>query len=429
MPSFNERRYGFSKFKALLTALESDAVLQMDQIGHILWVSLPGTPRPEVTEEAYDAATASDVDNGPDYDYEDETLETAELVEEDSLETATEASNTNDGFYTPPPPDENEKVTTAIVDEISPAESAPLLETPAPIVVPTQSSVAGPKPALLDVPHYQEVIVLIESLRHRNKWLGYELLLSNVRDYLSKQGISESDAKNQAGSILSRLLSEGVLKMAVEVRSRGARKMRVQVAHLQTDNKAVKYALSASLAQPAFQEDTVEEHAAEAELAPVPDELTASPLVEAHPGSTVTQEMEEPAQVTAPIEAAPEQALPDTLGYFGLYSYTGEPFPAPELKESETPVASIAAEEEEGTDEVETDSEEDVQDEEPGEMVAAQVNGDEPEAKPRPRRRTPLRPKVDGQDVKPYTNRRQPRRPVKVPASTTANGNQGNGEA
>jgi hypothetical protein len=42
------------------------------------------------------------------------------------------------------------------------------------------------------------------------------------------------------------LLSENVLKMAIEVHSRGARKMRVQVAHLQEDNKAVKYALAAA---------------------------------------------------------------------------------------------------------------------------------------------------------------------------------------
>lgn len=280
----------------------------------------------------------------------------------------------------------------------------------------------GPKPTLLDQPHFQEVIVLIEGLRHRNRWLGYELLLSNVRDYLNKHGMNENEAKSHAGTILSRLLSEGVLKMAVEVHSRGARKMRVQVAHLQEDHKAVKYAMLAAAE-------------AQSHMEQMPDELNAAPMVAPHPEMTATQEIaqDEIVEQVAEVESAPEieassPSVPDTFGYFGLLSYSAEPLP--ELPTDEVDVAEVEQPEqvvevedqtEEGVDDIEVATEEGAVEDE----VMSADTADSLEATPRPRRRPPLRVKLD-MDGKPFPRRR---RPIKIPhGNGSENAEGGNSE-
>jgi hypothetical protein len=314
MPSFNERRYGYSKFKALLNAVEQAGILQMYQSGHILWIAQPGAPKlaegegqPEFDESILDAASAV---------VEDE-IEDEEEDEEEATEPETEAAS-GQGFEgaveapehfeeaapvlragtTAEPnrfegaieaPEREERYTPSIVAE---ERTTSLAETPlttqgerekeqyqpaSVAVEPPKPSTGkkateripgvGARPSLLEQPYYEDVILLVENLRHRNRWLGYELLLSSVRDYLTKH-MPESEAKAHAGSILSKLLNEGVLKMAMEVHSRGARKMRVQVAHLQQEHPSVRYAMAAAEARKAAEVEKAATPATEAEGQP-----------------------------------------------------------------------------------------------------------------------------------------------------------------
>ncbi len=276
IPNFSERRYGFSKFKALLNAAEAAGVLQIDQSGHILWVSAPGTPKMQFgagTTGAEDTAQAAD--NDFEEESEDEATNPAaeaELVAPSgeaavaaphALATTGEAATIEpqEATYAGPVGAEApettmpEPATEVIVPEertTSLAGSATPEETPVRAELNRNESVLGPRPAQLNQPFYQDVIVLIDHLRTRNRWLGYELLLSNVRDLLSSE-MPESEAKIQAGNILSRLLSDGIIKMAIEVHSRGARKMTVKVAHLQDENPVVRYALESHKLQSAAQ--------------------------------------------------------------------------------------------------------------------------------------------------------------------------------
>ncbi len=312
IPNFNERRYGYSKFKALLNAVEQAGILQLDQSGHILWVTAPGaTPTTTTDFGESDSTNVLGVDtaNVDDDDDEEEDevatvlahvrLEPAVQLEEPTynlvqlppitvdagdkaqtenpFEAAIEAPEQEEG-YNPPPIAAAERVTRiegqgqgqnrqnepqpipqmearpAPVTQAEATQPVSKVETPAPAQKSGKATERipglGARPMLLEQPFFEDVIVLVESLRHRNRWLGYELLLSSVRDYLVRH-MPESEAKSQAGAILSKLLNESILKMAMEVHSRGARKMRVQVAHLQEDHPAARYALAAARASEA----------------------------------------------------------------------------------------------------------------------------------------------------------------------------------
>jgi uncharacterized LabA/DUF88 family protein len=308
--NFSERRYGFSKFKALLNAAESAGILQIEQSGHILWVSAPGTPKmsfgaPEALDTtAIEALDSGDFEDG--VEAEEESTTSPEIVEEGAI-AAPEAFAAPYTEVVEPVESEAAVEAPAEVVESQPQAPAPVEERPvtlpeAPIGAHREREKAarrepaarstgptGPRPAILDQPYYEDVINLIDNLRNRNRWLGYELLLSNVRDYLTRQ-MPESEAKVQAGSILSKLLNDGIIKMAVEVHSRGARKMTVKVAHLQDDNSAVRYALESRKAQQ------------EALTAPAPEELPAS--------------SQEPA---ASLEAAPTEEAATPPEYWGTH--------------------------------------------------------------------------------------------------------------
>lgn len=292
LPNFSERRYGFAKFKAMLSAIEQSGVIQTEQADHIVWVSLPGSPKlpAEVmsdlerhhltpggtimTDDSEDegdegedkpepvvleAATAAEPSLA---DTSDPFVASVVLDSPEALEAATQApepvQQTTSRRDTMPNRAAEERKTSLTEATIGAHREQPqrnLAAQPAPAPATTTAVPAGntgptfpelgPKPPLLEQSFFYDVIVLVDSLRYRNRWLGYELLLSSVRDYLSKQ-MSESEAKNQAGTILSRLLSEGVLKPSQEIHSRGPRKMRVLVQHLQEENRAVKYALAAA---------------------------------------------------------------------------------------------------------------------------------------------------------------------------------------
>jgi uncharacterized LabA/DUF88 family protein len=265
IPNFSERRYGFSKFKALLNAAEAAGVLQIDQSGHILWVSAPGTPKMQFgaggagTEETAQAADADFEEESEGDDEATNPAAEAELASQpgeaavaahDAFQTG-QTVEPQEATYARPVGAEGLETTMAepATEVIVPEErttslvgSATPEETPVRTELNRAESVLGPRPSQLNQPFYQDVIVLIDHLRTRNRWLGYELLLSNVRDLLSRE-MPESEAKIQAGNILSHLLSDGIIKMAIEVHSRGARKMTVKVAHLQDETPAVRYAL------------------------------------------------------------------------------------------------------------------------------------------------------------------------------------------
>lgn len=261
IPNFSERRYGFSKFKALLNAAEAAGVLQIDQSGHILWVSAPGTPKMQFgLPGTEDSAQAADTDFEEDGEEEATSpAVAAELAGEpddaavaapDAFENAVTVEPQEAATYAGPVGEEEPQ--TALneprIEVIIPEERTTSLVASAAAEVPVRTEVQqaestlGPRPAQLSQPFYEDVIVLIDHLRARNRWLGYELLLSNVRDLLSRD-MPESEAKIQAGTILSKLLSESIIKMAIEVHSRGARKMTVKVAHLQDGHPAVRYSL------------------------------------------------------------------------------------------------------------------------------------------------------------------------------------------
>jgi uncharacterized LabA/DUF88 family protein len=287
IPNFSERRYGFSKFKALLNAAETAGVLQIDQSGHILWVSAPGTPKMQFGT-AGSEDTAQTTDNDFEEDGEEEATSPAaeaELAGQDDAgavaapgalaagQTSLTVEPKEAATYAIPAGDEEiqikldepqvevlipEERTTSLVPS---AATEARLETPLRTEVNRTENVLGPRPSQLTQPFYENVIVLIDHLRTRNRWLGYELLLSNVRDLLSRE-MPESEAKIKAGNILSGLLSDSIIKMAIEVHSRGARKMTVKVAHLQEEHPAVRYALENQKLQAAAQA-TAEQEAAE----------------------------------------------------------------------------------------------------------------------------------------------------------------------
>ncbi len=322
IPNFNERRYGFSKFKALLNAAETAGILQIDQSGHILWVSAPGTPKMQFgSTEAVDAGSLDTLDTEDDSsEGEDETVELADNLAETAAVEAPQALvaappaqsrtvETEAAVEAPPPPSVPESAPRPTTEERS-AVALPEAPIGAHREKPIRReavgrSFSGARPPLLEQPFYEDVINLIDSLRSRNRWLGYELLLSNVRDYLSHQ-MPESEAKIQAGTILSKLLNDGIIKMAVEVHSRGARKMTVKVAHLQDENPAVRYTLDNRKAQ-----QLVEAQLAEVAAAQATEAETAAPeaFVEISPENVpaLAQPLEAPTEPAQ--EEAPEAGL------------------------------------------------------------------------------------------------------------------------
>ena len=372
IPNFSERRYGFSKFKALLNAAETAGILQIDQSGHILWVSAPGTPKMQfgaITENAAGAIEVeTDEDEETDTETENQPASPTVMAELDSLDTqsaiAPENALTDEAAPITVEPEEAaveapepqfaaptspliEERTTSLVEApigahrertapayltISTTETAP--SQPAPVEL-------GQRPALLDQPYYEEVIVLIDELRNRNRWLGYELLLSNVRDLLTKQ-MPEVEAKVQAGAILSKLLQDGIIKMAVEVHSRGARKMTVKVAHLQENNPAVRYTLDSRKVQPA------------ATIAEAP----AEPVSEVEPVQEMTY-----ADVDLPTEADQEAAsqpipayeVPDFHHWGSHYTKQAQPESAAEQTSERPEQAEMSQPEQSATTEAPTE--------------------------------------------------------------------------
>ena len=359
IPNFSERRYGFSKFKALLNAAESAGILQIEQSGHILWVSAPGTPKMSFgAPEALDTTVPETLDSG-DFDEglesEEETALLPDVLEEGAIAVP-------EAFAAPAPspvePVESEAAVEAPAEiiESQPEAPAPVEERPvslpeAPIgahrekatrrePAPRSTGPTGARPAILDQPYYEDVINLIDNLRNRNRWLGYELLLSNVRDYLTHH-MPESEAKVQAGSILSKLLNDGIIKMAVEVHSRGARKMTVKVAHLQDDNSAVRYALESRKAQqeaaaaPAVEELPApsQELAASLEAALVEEAATPPEYWGTHfsrqarlnrPDAEVSQPEENPAIESAAEVGTIDQEVEPVLSGEAAPTLTGE---------------------------------------------------------------------------------------------------------
>ena len=371
LPNFNERRYGFAKFKAMLSAIEQSGVIQTEQADHIVWVSLPGSPKlPAEVMSDLERQHLSPGGTIMTDDSEDEGDEGEDRPEAGGLEAATAAepsvpslADTSDPFVASVVLDSEAalEVATQAPDPVQPtaprrdsgsnraaeerktvlAEAAigayreqmqreaatAVVATPA--VVATSAATAGntgptfpelgPKPALLEQPFFYDVIVMIDGLRYRNRWLGYELLLSSVRDYLSKQ-MSESEAKNQAGTILSRLLSEGVLKPSQEIHSRGPRKMRVLVQHLQEDNRAVKYALAAAKLieqQRKAQTLAAAQPPALLEIATAASEPRQSRvhrllLTTPHSAEVEAALAAETAAIAAPAEAQPEAAVAES---------------------------------------------------------------------------------------------------------------------
>lgn len=352
IPNFSERRYGFSKFKALLNAAEAAGVLQIDQSGHILWVSQPGTPKMQFGLPSEETAATADTDFEEEGD-EDATNPAAEAelaAQPEAAEAAPDAFKTASpeatvepqeaATYAAPAAEEAgqatmeeprlevivpEERTTSLVPSAAPEAAAP-----ARTEVIRPESVLGPRPSVLNQPFYEDAIVLIDHLRTRNRWLGYELLLSNVRDLLSRE-MPESEAKIQAGNILSKLLSDGIIKMAIEVHSRGARKMTVKVAHLQDENLAVRYAL----------ENHKLQSAAPASAEEAPAEATEAPGGSVEAQTTLQEASREAA---APVEGATEATGSDEqAGQWGSH-FTQQAHPAGDADQSEAPSVEAGGE-------------------------------------------------------------------------------------
>lgn len=251
IPGFSERKYGFSKFKDLLTAAESAGLLKVRVAGPVHWVSLP--------------------------DRSDETAEE----------------------QTPQLP-------------ANAAESAEVVER--------EVSVA-------------DMVLFIENLRQRSRWLTYTYLLTNMISHFAKT-LPQAAAESKARSTLNWLVQEGVLRIdkePQEVEVAGA-KHRVRMCHLQETHELVASTLASVAREPeeaapvAALEVSVPQkpqQPPEAELAAVghvqseeakheavEEEVPArEPAPEsgiATPGEELTQPREEAAESAESIELAPE---------------------------------------------------------------------------------------------------------------------------
>lgn len=244
---FDERKYGFGRFKDLLTAAEKAGFIVVSRTGPVQWVaSASGSP-------AIPAPVAT----------------TAITIVPEPVEPAVKSTESSD------PP------------AVEAADS---------------SDTADEDPDL-------EVIRFILDLRDHSRWLTYTYLLTNMLNHFGKGG-SDAAADAAARATLNRLVQSGVLVVDREPREIevGGTRHRVRLCHLVDDHPLIvslrgSAATETAPAEPSPQETTLGEPNPIAQLAPVaepPAPIESEPAV-----------IETPTEVSprATIEASPEPAV------------------------------------------------------------------------------------------------------------------------
>jgi hypothetical protein len=263
---FDERKYGFGRFKDLLTAAEKAGFIVVSRTGPVQWVaSASGSP-------AIPAPVAT----------------TAITIVPEPVEPAVESTESS----APP--------------AVEAADS---------------SDTADEDPDL-------EVIRFILDLRDRSRWLTYTYLLTNMLNHFGKGG-SDAAADAAARATLNRLVQSGVLVVDREPREIevGGTRHRVRLCHLVDDHPLIvslrgSAATETAPAEPGPEETTLGEPNPIAQLAPVaepPAPIESEPAVietptEASPRATIEASPEPAVEVAAAgPETTPEFTQPAAI--------------------------------------------------------------------------------------------------------------------
>ncbi len=191
IPGFDERHYGFTRFKDLLAAAEKAGVLSVTRTGPVQWVAAV-SPTP--------AAPAAPPTPAP--------------------------------VVSPPVPAPAEE----------PPPPAPVVAAPLPTVVPA--------PPASDDEIDADVVRYILELRERSRWLTYTYVLTNLLNHLGKGG-ADATADAAARATLNRLVQSGVLIVDREPREidvNGARH-RVRLCHIVDEHPLVANVLAKMAAE------------------------------------------------------------------------------------------------------------------------------------------------------------------------------------
>jgi hypothetical protein len=263
---FDERKYGFGRFKDLLIAAEKAGFIVVSRTGPVQWVaSASGSP-------AIPAPVAT----------------TAITIVPEPVEPAVESTESS----APP--------------AVEAADS---------------SDTADEDPDL-------EVIRFILDLRDRSRWLTYTYLLTNMLNHFGKGG-SDAAADAAARATLNRLVQSGVLVVDREPREIevGGTRHRVRLCHLVDDHPLIvslrgSAATETAPAEPGPEETTLGEPNPIAQLAPVaepPAPIESEPAVietptEASPRATIEASPEPAVEVAAAgPETTPEFTQPAAI--------------------------------------------------------------------------------------------------------------------
>lgn len=206
---FNERRFGFHKFRDLLAIAEKAGTIEVNRSGPVHWVTLPH--------------------------HRDETA-----VEPEAAEAPAEAPQLEQAPVMPP------------------TQPAPAAQAPA------AQAAAAPAPAVAESD--PELVRFVVDLRNRSRWLTYTYVLTNMIAHLS-QRIAPQQADAEARNALNRLVQQGVLRVDREPREievAGARH-RVRMCHLEENHPLVLAVLAEAPAA-----ETPAAPAAEVPAAPEP---------------------------------------------------------------------------------------------------------------------------------------------------------------
>jgi hypothetical protein len=275
MTGFEERRYGFARFKDLLAAAEKAGVMTVSRTGPVQWVTAPSA-----------SATGAPTTTSP-------------------------------------------AAETVAVAPVPPVAALAPVAAPAPPAAPVATAFAPATEEDVDV----ETVRYILELRERSRWLTYTYVLTNLLNHLGK-GSADAAADSAARTTLNRLVQSGILIVDREPREidvNGARH-RVRLCHLVDTHPLVARVLTQLAAEgPRTEAESptpVEEQAAPTEtLSTESDAETSAPAeppaveeevaIQAAEPEPVTDERPEPPDPEAAVhvgESAPAPAAPADTG-------------------------------------------------------------------------------------------------------------------
>jgi hypothetical protein len=288
---FNERKYGFARFKDLLAAAEKAGILVVSRTGPVQWVTAAAPALPVAPAEP----TAPAVTLPP----------------------------------TPP--------TAPVPSPVAP----PPVETVVPRTSAEETAAAAPEDTV-DV----DVVRFILELRERSRWLTYTYVLTNLLNQLG-EGNADASADAAARATLNRLVQAGVLIVDREPREidvNGTRH-RVRLCHLVDEQPLVQEAARQLAAATASETATAEVPVAEAaEPSTAAESVALSPTAEASTERT-------PSAIREPLPeadaAASEEPLTTVITWAPSLALAteSESFVAPNTGREATAAAPVVTEE------------------------------------------------------------------------------------